>query len=142
VTERRPVVAVGGIAIDDDRVLLIQRGREPGLGKWTIPGGRVELGESLRGACARELREETGLEVDVGELVELVERVVRGPDGAIAFHYVIHDFLVRVTGGALAAGSDVTDARFVRRADLDQLPVTDGLAPVVDRALALARGKG
>lgn len=134
-------VAVGGIAFDDqDRVLLIQRGREPGRGLWTVPGGHVELGEALHAAVARELREETGLEVEVGPQVELLERIGRDPAGAVAYHFVIIDFLVRVVGGVLEAGEDAADARYVGLEALAELPHTEGLLPVLQRALALARG--
>jgi 8-oxo-dGTP diphosphatase len=134
----RVEVAVGGIAFDArGRVLLIERGRPPSVGRWTIPGGRVELGESLREACARELREETGLEVDVGPMVETLERIGRRADGGVEYHFVIVDFLVEVRGGQLAPASDVRDARFFARDELDTLPLTEGLMPVVDRARAM-----
>lgn len=134
-----PTVAVGGIAFDGGgRVLLVERGRPPAQGRWTVPGGRVELGETLQQACARELLEETGLEVDVGPVVEVLERISRGPDGQVAFHYVIVDFLVEVRGGDLCAGDDVTAARWCAPAELTALPLTAGLEPVLERARALA----
>lgn len=134
-----PRVAVGGIAFDAaGRVLLVERGRPPALGRWTVPGGRVELGETLAQACARELREETGLEVQVGPVVEVLERISREPSGAIAFHYVIVDFLVTVRGGTLGAGDDVTAARWCDAGEQAALPLTDGLEPVLDKARALA----
>jgi ADP-ribose pyrophosphatase YjhB (NUDIX family) len=134
-------VAVGGIAFDEqDHVLLIRRGHEPGRGLWTVPGGHVELGEALHAAVTRELHEETGLEVEVGPQVELLERIGRDPAGAVTYHFVIIDFLVRIVGGVLAAGEDAADARFVGLAELAELPHTEGLLPVLQRALALARG--
>lgn len=144
----RPTVAVGGIALDErERVLLIQRGRPPAEGAWSIPGGRVELGETLHQACVREMREETGLEVEIGPVVEVLDRITRddGGDGErIAFHYVIIDFLVRVAGGALRspeAGDDARDARWIAFDELDRYPLTDGLIPVLERARALARSE-
>ena len=143
-----PIVAVGGIAIDDrERVLLIQRGRPPAAGIWSVPGGRVELGETLHQACKRELREETGLEVEVGPIVEVVERITteargREPRGRIAFHYVIIDFLVRVSVGQpdqLLAGDDARDARWIPFDELPRFLLTDGLVPVLERARDLAR---
>lgn len=142
----RPTVAVGGIAFDDQgRVLLIQRGRPPSAGRWTIPGGRVESGETLAEACARELAEETGLVVQVGPLVEVLERIGRDPDGnadsgstALQYHFVILDFLVHVRGGRLAAAGDARDARWCTTADLAALPLTEGLEPVIERARVLA----
>ena len=148
----RPTVAVGGIAFDDHgRVLLIQRDRPPSAGRWTIPGGRVEPGETLAQACARELAEETGLEVETGPLVEVLERIGRDPDAApnaqeaggqgaaLQYHFVILDFLVHVRGGRLAAAGDARDARWCTAADLAALPLTEGLEPVLERARALAR---
>jgi ADP-ribose pyrophosphatase YjhB (NUDIX family) len=130
----RPEVAVGGIAFDErGRVLLVQRGRAPARGSWTIPGGRVEPGESLQQACAREFREETGLEIEVGEVAEVVDRM--GRDGErLLYHFVIIDFLVTVRGGALAPGDDAMDARWCSEADLDALSLTSGLLPVLRRA--------
>jgi 8-oxo-dGTP diphosphatase len=135
----RPTVAVGAFVFDDaGRVLLIERGQPPGEGLWTVPGGRVELGESLAAAVVREVREETGLEVTCGALVEVVERVTR-TDAAL-WHYVILDYLAAITGGSLASGSDVRDARFVDDEGLATLPLTDGLLPVLARARALHAG--
>ena len=124
-----PVVAVAGIVFDDaGRVLLVERGKPPGMGLWTVPGGRLEGSETLAQAVAREVREETGLIVEVGPLACVVERM--GDD----YHFVILDYLARVIGGALAPGDDARGAKFVAREDLASLPLTDGLVEVLDRA--------
>ena len=124
-----PVVAVGAFVFDAaGRVLLVQRGTPPAAGRWTVPGGKLEPGETLAAAVAREVREETGLVVEVGALVEVVERIADG------YHYVILDYAARAVGGALAAGSDAAAARFVDDAELAALPLTDGLLPVLARA--------
>jgi ADP-ribose pyrophosphatase YjhB (NUDIX family) len=134
----QPTVAVAAIVFDErGRVLLVERGRPPGEGLWTVPGGRLELGESLAAGVAREVAEETGLTVDVGALVEVVERVTPTADGT--YHYVILDYLAQVRAGTLIAGDDVRAARFVDDHELAGLPLTDGLLPVLDRARALAR---
>ena len=134
---RVPRVAVGGIAVHDGRILLVRRGREPGRGLWSVPGGKVELGESLEAAAARELAEETGLRARLGPIVEVLDRVVRGADGGVEYHYVILDFLGEAPSGTLAAGSDCADARWVRVDELSSLETTDGLAPVVRRAVEM-----
>lgn len=124
-----PVVAVGAFVFDGQgRVLLVQRGKPPGAGLWTVPGGRLEGGETLAQAVAREVREETGLVVEVGALACVVERM--GDD----YHFVILDYLARVVGGMLAHGSDAKDARFVAASELPGLPLTEGLAELIERA--------
>jgi 8-oxo-dGTP diphosphatase len=130
-----PQVGVGAFVFDrEGRVLLVERGRPPGVGRWTVPGGKLEAGETLAQAVAREVREETGLVVEIGALAAVVERISEG------YHYVILDYLARVIGGTLAAGSDATAARFVAEPELAALPLTDGLLPVLARARAAAAG--
>jgi ADP-ribose pyrophosphatase YjhB (NUDIX family) len=121
---RRPLVAVGAVAVrDDGALLLVRRGKAPALGRWSLPGGRVDWGETLRDALRREVAEETGLEVVPGELAGLVERIHLDE----GFHYVILDYHVTVTGGTLRPGSDVTDARWVLPSEVALLEVSDGL---------------
>ena len=136
-----PVVAVGVLLLDGDRVLLVKRGRPPQVGRWTVPGGGVELGETLEEAALRELREETGLACTLGPVVEVLDRVVRDDAGRVEYHYVILDFIGSAPTGNLQAASDCADARWVAIAELDQWETTDGLAPVVRRAQTM-RDKG
>jgi 8-oxo-dGTP diphosphatase len=114
---------VGAVIKDQDgRLLLIKRGHEPGAGLWSLPGGRIEAGETHHQAVAREVLEETGLRVECRRLLGTAE--LPGPDGAVIH---VSDYLAEVTGGELAAGDDAADARWVGAADLDRLPLTEGL---------------
>ena len=130
-----PELSVGAIAIVGGRLLLVKRGREPARGRWSVPGGRVEWGETLADAVTRELEEETGLEARCGPLVGWVERI--GP----SHHYVILDYRVDVVSdpGAVRAGDDADDAAWVALDQLSELPLVDGLLPflishgIVDR---------
>jgi len=129
----RPMLGVGGIAFDADcRVLLVRCADR----SWSVPGGRVEPDEPLAVACARELREETGLEVRVDELVEVFERIE--PD----LHYVVLDYLVEVVGGTLMAGDDALEAGWFSLAEVAGMETTDGLVAVLERALIAARAAG
>jgi ADP-ribose pyrophosphatase YjhB (NUDIX family) len=123
-----PVCAVGAFIFDGPRLLVIQRGTPPGAGLWSIPGGKLEPNETLAQAVAREVREETGLVVEVGPLACVVERI--GDD----YHFVILDYLARQIGGTLAAASDVRAARWVTDDELASLPHTEGLIDVLARA--------
>ena len=111
-----PLVGVGAVIVNEGRVLLVRRGTQPMLGKWTIPGGLIEVGEMLREAVVREAREETGLEVEPVELVELLDRIHR-EEGRVRYHYVIADYLCRVAGGTLQAASDAAEVRWTERAE-------------------------
>jgi len=126
-----PVVGVGAIVFDrEGRVLLIERGKPPAQGQWSVPGGKLEPRETLAQAVAREVREETGLVVEVGTLACVIERM------ADDHHFVILDYYARVIGGQLAAGSDARAARFVDPDQLRTLPLTEGLSDVLARARA------
>jgi ADP-ribose pyrophosphatase YjhB (NUDIX family) len=111
-----PLVGVGAVVVDEGRVLLVRRGSEPMKGRWTLPGGLVELGEPLEAAVIREVREETGLAVEPLELIELLDRIHR-EGGRVRFHYVVADYLCRVTGGELRAASDADAVRWVEHAE-------------------------
>lgn len=115
-----PLVGVGAVVVEAGRVLLIRRGSEPLLGHWSLPGGLLEVGEGLQAGAVREVREETGLVVEAVELIELLDRIHREGEGAaerVRYHYVIADYLCRVTGGELKAGSDADAARWVERSE-------------------------
>jgi mutator protein MutT len=124
----RPEIAVGAIVVERDTVLLVRRATDPGAGKWSVPGGRVERGELLRDALAREVREETGIEVEVGELAGWVERI--GGD----HHFVILDFFARAVGPTTPrAADDVDRAEWVARDQLEARDLVEGLADFLRR---------
>jgi 8-oxo-dGTP diphosphatase len=114
-----PIVGVGAVIFHENQVLLIQRGQEPLKGEWSLPGGALELGETLQQGIRREVLEETGLEIEPQQIIEIFDRIVRDESGAVRFHYVLVDFLCRVTGGRLCCATDAADARWLRREELN-----------------------
>jgi 8-oxo-dGTP diphosphatase len=141
----RPVVGVGGVVIDNGRALLIKRGSEPLLGQWSIPGGTLELGESLQQGVARELLEETGLEVRVLDMIEAFDRIFMDPaaneEGGSRpkYHYVIVDYLCERLAGEAQAGSDVTDIAYATEEELEKFHLTSTATRVLQRAFAMDR---
>ena len=129
----QPLLGVGGVVIDRGRVLLIRRGREPLKGEWSIPGGLLELGESLTDAVRRELKEETCLDVEPLECLLAFDRIAT-EEGRVKYHYVILDYVCRRQGGRLRAASDAVDARWVRREDLAQYHLTELATEVIGKA--------
>jgi 8-oxo-dGTP diphosphatase len=140
-----PLVGVGAVIVDDrqdnPRVLLIRRGQPPLLGEWSLPGGVLECGETLREAVAREAREETGLAIETGEMLGVYERVIRDDEGRVRYHYVLIDFLCRPVGGALKAGSDAADVRWFTRAELPALNLAHDANDVALKGLARSESK-
>jgi 8-oxo-dGTP diphosphatase len=137
-----PIVGVGGIIFREDQVLLIKRGKEPGLGQWSIPGGVVRPGETLKEAVVREIFEETHLRVEVLALAKILERIFRDPGGRVAYHYVLVDFLCRPLSGTLQHDSDAQDARFVPLEDLPSYEVVPVTLEVIRRAEWLRKTPG
>ena len=134
----RPIVGVGAVIVDQGRVLLVKRGSPPLLGEWSLPGGVVELGETLRAAAEREAREETGLLVKAGEVLEVLDRIVPGKDGAPQYHYVLIDFLCAVHGGELRAGGDAADVHWAGESELAQFKLEQPAVQVVRKAFLAA----
>jgi len=130
-------VSVGAVVIDGDRVMLVKRGREPLKGHWSLPGGVVEAGEDLHAAVAREVREETGLEVEGGPVVAVLDRISRDADGRVEYHYVIIDYACRAVGGLLTCASDADDACWVERSDVVNYGVTTAVAAAIETAFEL-----
>ncbi len=123
----RPIVAVGAFIVKDGKVLLTRRAQEPRRGLWTVPGGVVELGETLKEAVAREVREETGLEVEVDDVVTVIDRITPGEDDLPQYHYVIIDYAARWVAGEVVAGSDVDAAEWVEPSHIED-PLISRLA--------------
>jgi ADP-ribose pyrophosphatase YjhB (NUDIX family) len=135
-------VGVGAVVLDGDAVLLVKRGGGAAAGKWSIPGGLVELGETTAEAARREVAEECGLAVDLIDVCGVLDRVVRDPDGRVRYHWVLVDYLAVARGGTLCAGDDAADARWVPLAEVERYDTTDGLLDMIKRAIALKERTG
>ena len=140
-----PIVGVGAVVIDGTKVLLVRRGNEPLKGEWSLPGGAVELGETLQQGVVREVLEETGLVVVPAGIVEVLDRITQdevlqdGATGRVRYHYVLVDFVCRVTGGALREGSDADEVRWVAREELGEYHLAPITVRVIEKALELFR---
>jgi 8-oxo-dGTP diphosphatase len=134
----RPIVGVGAVIVDQGRVLLVKRGSQPLLGEWSLPGGVVELGETLRAAAEREALEETGLTVKAGEVLEVLDRIIPGEDAAPQYHYVLIDFLCAVQGGELSAGGDAADVKWASESDLEEFKLERLALEVISKAFLAA----
>jgi ADP-ribose pyrophosphatase YjhB (NUDIX family) len=133
----RPIVGVGAVIVEGGRALVVRRATEPLKGEWSIPGGMLELGEKLREGIAREVREETGLEVEVGEVLDVFDSIFPDRDGRTQYHFVLVDFLCRLTGGELEASSDVSEAKWVTSAEAGTLAMKEVTVGVIRKALGL-----
>lgn len=133
-----PLIGVGAVIVEAGKIALVRRGQAPLLGEWSIPGGALEVGETLRQAAIREAREETGLFVDAGELLGIFERLVPDDEGRIRYHYVLMDFLCHRIGGELLAASDAADVRWFAPEELDALNLPADTLAVAKKALEAA----
>jgi ADP-ribose pyrophosphatase YjhB (NUDIX family) len=134
----RPIVGVGAVIFIDGRILLVKRAHAPNAGTWSLPGGAVELGETAQGAAAREILEETGLVVDVGPVVDVVDRILVEEDGRVGYHFVVIDYVCQVRGGTLAAGSDVAAVALADPLALESFRLNEDVRTIIARA----RGTG
>ncbi len=132
----RPIIGVGGVVVDGNRVLLVRRATEPLRGEWSVPGGVLELGEKLRDGVCREVREETGLIVEAGEVLDVLDSILIDPQGKTQYHYVLVDYLCRPIEGSVQAGSDVSDARWVGEPELASFRLRDSVEKIVRLGLA------
>ena len=133
---KRPILGVGAIIIESGCVVLVERGREPLKGYWSLPGGILECGEKLDQGVRREVLEETGLEVEPLSVFEIFERIISDAEGTTEYHYVVIDYWCRPMGGRLAASSDVSRVAWVTEQNLHDYRLTDGTLSVVERAFA------
>jgi len=131
---KQPLVGVGAVVFQGEEVLLVRRGQEPAKGAWSLPGGLVEVGETLSEAIKREILEETGLTVKILGITAVLERIYRDPAGQISYHYVLVDFACQCKGGELKPGSDIIAARFVSADDLPRMNLPEFTAQVIHRA--------
>ena len=130
-------MGVGAVVVRNDAVLLVRRAQAPLVGEWSLPGGLLECGETLREGIVREVREETGLVVEAGELLGVYERVNRNDDGRVRYHYILIDFLCTAVRGDLQAGTDAADARWFAVPALDGLNLPDDTRSVIEKGLRL-----
>ena len=137
-----PRVAVGAVVFHDDRVLLVRRGQPPSGGQWAIPGGRVELGETLAQAAEREIREETGIHIEAGESVLVFDLIEHDRAGAVRFHYVIVDLAARYLGGELRPGDDAADVRWVAADEISRLDISPPTRELLARHYAFGETGG
>lgn len=135
----RPLVGVGGVVISDGHALLIRRGGPPLEGQWSIPGGMLEVGETLLEGVRRELLEETGVEVRVLELIEVFERINLDAGGKARYHFVVLDYLCEALRGEARAGSDVTDVAWATSEELEKYSLTETATRVIQRAFEMVR---
>lgn len=133
-----PRVGVGAVVLDGRRVLLVRRGKPPAHGKWSLPGGLVELGETTREAVRREIAEECGLQITVGDVAGVLDRVIHDAQGRIRYHWVLVDYVAFPESGTLCAASDADEAQWVEVDQVERLETTDGLMDMIRRAVALA----
>ena len=139
----RPFVGVGAVIVDEAaRVLLVKRRFEPLAGQWSLPGGAVDVGETLEACVIREMREETGLDVEVGPVIEVFDRIMLDDGGRVQYHYVLVDYVCRPRGGTLTAASDVADVAWVATGALAEFGLTDKATAVIGQGIALARTIG
>ena len=130
----RPFLGVGALIFEDSKILLVERAKEPLKGYWSLPGGILETGEKLEAGIRREVREETGLEIEPLSIFEIFERIMPDAAGRPEYHYVLIDYLCRPTGGRLQAASDVSRADWVSEQNLGEYRLTEGTLAVIERA--------
>ena len=135
----RPLLGVGAVIVRDERVLVVRRLNPPLQGQWSIPGGLVETGETIKQALIREIREETGLAVEPIELIEVFERILRDTESRVQYHFVVIDYLCRILSGEASPRTDVSEIQWTRLEDLPELGITPETSSVMQKGLNAAR---
>lgn len=130
-----PIISAGGVIVIDGKILMIKRKNEPESGKWTVPGGAINIGERIKDGLKREIYEETGLYVDVKKLLDVMEKIVKDNQGKIKYHYVIADYLCEYVSGDIKASSDALEVRLISPDDIDKFELCDGTKVIVEMAL-------
>lgn len=138
----KPIIGIGAVIICNGKILLVKRGSEPGKNKWSIPGGLVELGETVQETTVREVKEETNLDVQVRSLIDVVDNLELDEKGRLRYHFVILDFLVHLKRGSLRAGSDVLDVRWVSLSDVEEYDLTKTFREFFERNRGMLQGFG
>jgi 8-oxo-dGTP diphosphatase len=139
----QPVAGIGAVIMHDGKILLVKRGSEPGKGKWSIPGGIVELGETVKETTVREVKEETDLDVEVEDLIDVVDNLETDEKGRVRYHFIIMDFLASLKKGSLKAGSDIIEAEWVPLGQVEKFDLTRTFREFFERnRLTLKRASG
>jgi ADP-ribose pyrophosphatase len=121
---KRPIVGAGALILRDGKLLLVKRGAQPGFGKWSVPGGLVELGENVQDAMVREVKEEVGLDVEVVKLTDVADTITLDGDGRVQYHFVVVNFVARIVGGELKTASDILEAKWVPVDEVEKVDLT------------------
>lgn len=135
---QRPIPAIGAVVVKDADVLLVMRGKDPGYGEWSIPGGAIRVGETLEQAVIRETKEEVGILIEPVGLVEALDRIIHDKRGMILYHYILLDFLCLYRSGRLKAGSDAIKARWVKGPDIGRYALRGETEDVIRKGLSMA----
>jgi len=135
---KAPIAGVGVVILKGDKVLLVRRGKEPGRGRWGLPGGAVELGETMAQAAEREVDEECGVEIEIRDVIEVIDRIISDGDGQIRYHYILIDLLAEHRRGDPIASSDAAEVRWVLEKELDQLKLSPATSRVIRKGLRMA----
>lgn len=131
-----PILGVGAIIFHDDKALLVKRGKEPGYGKWTLPGGAIELGETLKEGLLREIKEETGLEVEIGGIVEVLDWISRDEDHRVKYHYVLVDFWCKSSSMELNLSSEILEAKWIEPSEASSYDLPRLTLEIIEKAFS------